>query len=199
MEMSLTSLGSSHTFLRPQPRTEEASLFCSLRETCKEMTLGSRQEGGRRAALARSKTKGRSYVVRCRGSVACQAPGIPRLPAACRVPLAACLNTHTHHGAPSVSPDGERGRDWREAQPRVPGGIRAQGQWDPSGLGRRSCSDHRRIAFRNRDGSLRFRSQCAACGKQPASSPPLRLGTSEALRKSALSWRGVLLCENPAS
>lgn len=34
MEMSLTSLGSSHTFLRPQPRTEEASLFCSFRETC---------------------------------------------------------------------------------------------------------------------------------------------------------------------
>ena len=33
IEISLTSLGSSHTFLIPQLRTEAASRFCSLRDT----------------------------------------------------------------------------------------------------------------------------------------------------------------------
>lgn len=33
MEISLTSLGSSHTFLRPQSRTEAASRFCSFNDT----------------------------------------------------------------------------------------------------------------------------------------------------------------------
>ena len=35
IEMSFTSFGSSQTFLRPQSRTEAASLFCSLRATCR--------------------------------------------------------------------------------------------------------------------------------------------------------------------
>lgn len=33
MEISLTSLGSSHTFLSPQSRTEAASRFCSFNDT----------------------------------------------------------------------------------------------------------------------------------------------------------------------